>query len=304
MTIDFKALGAKAAAEGADQTKSVAGGGDYTPPAEGPGLARFIGYVELGKQKGTFQGKPTVKDKVRLIFELVGKRHPATENADGTKTPQRVTIDESYSLNEKANFFKLFQRMNYRQDAQHIVQLLGDGFKVEVIHDKWTGKDGKERIDVTFKGPGGYTIAPPRKEDEDSETGWVDVTVPPATSALRCFLWDQADLNQWASLFIDGQYPERKDDKGNVIPAKSKNVLQNKVKSATNFQGSPIHTLLLTSGGNLDLPEVGEDDDTGNDQGGSSVGSTAGSAAAVGGTAQQKTGSVPRAENDALGGIV
>ena len=77
MAIDFKALGAKAAAEGADQTKAQAGGGgDYSPPAAGPGLCRFIGYVELGKQKGSFQGKPTIKEKVQLIFELVGKRHP------------------------------------------------------------------------------------------------------------------------------------------------------------------------------------------------------------------------------------
>jgi len=59
MTIDFKALGAKAASEGADQTKSQAGGGtDITPAAEGPCLMRFIGYVELGKQKGTSRVRP------------------------------------------------------------------------------------------------------------------------------------------------------------------------------------------------------------------------------------------------------
>lgn len=264
MTIDFKALGAKAAAEGANQTVAKSGGGDYEPPAAGPGLARFVGYVEIGKQKGTFKGAPTIKEKVMLIFELVGKRHAVADD----QQPHRVTITESYSLNEKANFFKLFQRMNYKQEAQHICQLLGEGFKVEVIHDKWTGKDGKERTDVTFKGPGGYTIAPPRKEDEDSETGWVDVAVPAARSAIRCFLWEQADMQQWASLYIDGEYPERKNDKGEVIaPAKSKNVLQHKVMSAVNFNGSPIHTLLLANGAKLDLPNVGEDPDERGEEG-------------------------------------
>ncbi len=289
MTIDFKALGAKAAAEGANQTVAKSGGGDYEPPAAGPGLARFVGYVEVGKQKGTFQGKPTIKEKVVLIFELVGKRHATGED----EQPHRVTIEESYSLNEKANFFKLFQRMNYRQDCQHIVQLLGEGFKVEVIHDKWTGKDGKERTDVVLRNAGGYTIAPPRKEDEDSETGWVDVAVPPARSALRCFLWEQADMNQWASLFIDGEYPERKLTDGRVLPAKSKNVLQAKVKAATNFVGSPIHTLLLASGAKLDLPAVGEDMDEGNEQGAASTPAP---------TAPSSSTTSP--SDDALGGIV
>lgn len=268
MAIDFKALGAKAASEGADQTKAVAGGGgDYTPPAAGPGLARFIGYIEIGKQKGTFKGAPTIKEKVQLIFELVGKRHPPAEATDGTKLPQRVTIEESYSLNEKANFFKLFQRMNYKQDAQHIVQLLGEGFKVEVIHDTWKGKDGKDRVTATFKGPGGYTIAPPRKEDEDSETGWVDIAVAPAISNLRCFLWEQADLDQWGSLFIEGEYPERKNEKGEVTaPAKSKNVFQNTIKRAVNFQGSLIHTLLLNAGQPIDLPTAEEFDDVPDEQ--------------------------------------
>lgn len=258
MAIDFKALGAKAASTGVDMTKSQAGGGDYEPPSAGPGMCRFIGYVEIGKQKGMMKGKEEVKEKVMLIFELVGKRHAVGED----QQPHRVTIVENYSLNEKANLFKLFNRMNYRQDCQHLAQLLGEGYKCEVVHDKWTGKDGKERTDVTLRNEAGYTIAPPRKEDEDSETGWVNITVPAARSDIRCFMWNFADLEQWGGLFIEGEYPERKNDKGEVTaPARSKNVLQNKIKGAVNFIGSPIHTLLVSGGQPLDLPEVGEEDD-------------------------------------------
>jgi hypothetical protein len=300
MTIDFKALGAKAAAEGADQTKSVAGGGTDIPlAAAGPCLMRFVGYMELGKQNGKFKGLPVVKEKVRLIFELTGKRHPVTVLPDGTKLPYRITVEENYSLNEKATFFKIFQRMNYRQDAQHIVQLLGEGFKGEIFHDKWTGTDGKERTDITLKGPGGYSIAPPRKEDEDSETGYVAVEVPQAVSPIRCFLWEQADLAQWASLFIDGEYPERKDDKGAVIaPAKSKNVFQNKIKSAVNFKGSPIYNLLAQNGQALDLPAVGEEDDERPEGGEGNVQST------VAPTPAATVASTTSPSNDALAGIV
>jgi hypothetical protein len=261
MTIDFKALAAKAAAAGADQTQAKAGGGERSLPAAGPGLCRLIGYIETGKQVKTFQGKPTVYDEVTLVFELVGKRHPPVELEDGTKLPHRITVRERLSLNEKANYFKLFQRLNYRQDVQHMAALLGEGFKCEVVHDKWTGKDGKERTDVVLRNAAGYTLAPPRKEDEDSETGWVDVAVPPALSEIRCFLWDHADDAQWASLYIEGSYPERKNEKGEVIAAKSKNVLQNRVLGAKNFEGSPIHALLVSKGVKLDLPAVGEDDE-------------------------------------------
>lgn len=290
MTIDFNALGAKAAADGADQTKAKSGGGDYEPPAAGPALVRFVGYVELGKQKGTFQGKPVVKEKVQLVFELTGKRHPPAVAEDGTKIPMRMTIEEAFSLNEKAHFFKLFNRMNYRQDKQHMVQLIGEGFKAEIIHDKWTDKQGKERITPTFKGAGGYTISPPRKEDEDSETGWVDVAVPPALSTPRVFLWEHCDMAQWASLFIEGQYPERKNDKGEVTaPARSKNVFQERVKQAVNFNGSPIYNLLAAAGQNLDVPTMAEQDE---------------GPAAQAAPAPKPQSSTTPPSNDALGGIV
>jgi hypothetical protein len=267
----YKAMGAKAATEGADMTKATAGGGgDYTPPAAGPCGLRLVGYFEIGKQKGTYQGKPTVKDYVQLVFELSGPKHPPVVNDDETKRPLRITIEESLSLNEKAHFFKLFNRMNYAGKASHMVELLGESYLGTVIHRAYKGRDGKERIAVELydKKEGSYTIRPPRRAviDEDSgmETGdFKIVNVAPALTALRAFLWNYSDLDDWNALFIDGEYPERKDDKGVVTAkAKSKNVLQNTIKQAVNFQGSPVHTLLAAMGGNIDIPdaEAGRED--------------------------------------------
>ena len=292
MAIDFKALAAKAVATGKDMTKAtVGGGGDYTPPVAGPGLCRLVAYVELGKQKGMMKGKEEIKEKVQLVFELTGKRHATGPD----EQPHRIVVVETLSLNEKANFFKLFNRMNYTQAARHMADLLGQGYKCEVFHDKWIDRMGKERVDVTLRGPAGYAIEPPRKEDEDSETGWVDVAVPAARSEIKCFLWDHADMEQWGGLFIEGEYPERRDEKtGVVTPAKSKNVLQNKIKAAVNFQGSVMHSLLLVSGGQLDLPEPGEEEE-GNDGQQTGASGTGGAAAAS---------STTSPSNDALGGIV
>jgi len=265
MAIDFKALGAKAAETGANMTVASAGGGDYTPPAEGPCWLRFISYVELGKQKGTFKGAPTVKDKVLMVFELHGKNHAVAEG----EQPHRVTIEENLSLNEKARFFKLFNVMNYKGEAQHMVQLLGEAFKGRIIHRKYAkrgeSKDDSSKwtglaVELYDKKAGSYTVAPPRFEvldEEGNSTGEVKVlNVPPAITPIKGFVWALADMDQWASLFIEGEYPERKNEKGEVTaPAKSKNVLQNTIKAATNFKGSPIYTLLASNGVALDLTE-------------------------------------------------
>jgi hypothetical protein len=268
MTIDFKALGAKAAAEGADQTQAqVGGGGDFKPVPEGPCGLRLVSYVELGKQKDTIKGVVQIKPKVQLVFEVSGPNHPPME-IDGVKVPHRVSITENYSLNEKANFFKLFGRMNYAGTAQHMIQMLGDAYLGRVVHrkykkksdpadeSKWTG------IAVELKDKDGYTIRPPRRPKIDEATGmetgeWIPVQVAPALTALKGFLWDYADLNQWASLFIEGQWPERKDKDGKVTaPARSKNVLQDTIKRAENFNGSPIYIALASAGQNLDIPDA------------------------------------------------
>lgn len=261
---DFKALGAIAAEQdNRDMTKAQAGGGDYEPPKAGFCLLRLVGYFEIGKQAGTYQGKPTLKDMVQIVLEVSGPNHPPTIKEDGTKVPHRITIEENYSLNEKARFFKLFQRMNYKGEAQHMVQLMGEPFKGSIIHRAYKGRDGKERIAVELwdKVNGTWTIEPPRFQPVDAmgmPTGDMQVIkVEPAITELKAFLWNHSDLADWSSLFIEGEYPERKNDKGEVVAkARSKNVIQNKIKSAANFAQSPIYALIAAAGGNLDIPEV------------------------------------------------
>lgn len=261
--MDFKALGAAAVAAGADQTKVVAGGGDYTPPAAGPCNLRFIAYIEVGKQKKKVQGKDKIQNEVHLGFELSGPKHQPTVLDDGTKKPHIIWLKENLSLNEKARFKKLFARMNYKGEAQHMVQMLGESFKGEVIHREWKGSDNKPRIEAELynKAEGTFTIKAPRApifDEEGNETGEFRVVkVDAAITPLRAFIWEHADMDQWNSLFIDGEWPERKDDKGVVTaPAKSKNVIQNRIKAATNFNGSLIYTLLAANGQSLDLPDA------------------------------------------------
>jgi hypothetical protein len=271
----FKNLSAnidKAITEGADQTVAKTGGGSE-PPAAGACNLRLVGYIETGKHKN-FKGK--VIDTVELIFEVSGKNHPPIETDNGP-VPHRITEKLTLSLNEKARFFKLFSLLNYKGTAKHCASLALEqaAYRGKIVHREYE-VNGQKRIaaELYDKKLGVYTITPPRIEavDEDGQpTGeYREVKVAPALSQPRIFLWNQADMEQWQSLFIDGQWDERKDDKGNVTaPAKSKNVLQLKITSALNYKGSPIQKLLANGGAELELPADGvvDDEPSGEDDG-------------------------------------
>lgn len=262
MTYDINAAIAAEVATGPDMTKSVGGGGEREVAKEGPTRLRFVSYLEVGKHTRKIKGIEKEEDQVQLVFELSGKNHPPRE-FDGKKYPQTITIKEKRSLNEKANFFKLFSLMNWEGKATHMAQLLGNDFLGTVSHYKFDGQNGEKVTLAQLRGPSGYTIRSPFLVDPETDQN-VRVKVDPVVGGIKAFFWNTATKDQWDSLFIDGNYDavEAKDGKP-ARPAKSKNILQNYIKQANNFKGSKIAEVLATNGISLDLPaaDVGSDDD-------------------------------------------
>jgi len=254
---DINAVVNKAAKEGPNMNEAKKGGGGYKPPAEGVARARFIGYIEGGEQEHNFQGAISFKPKVKLIFELSGPKWQPTKTEDGKLIPQRITVTETLSLSEKAHFYKIFRSMNYDGEATHIAQLLGQDFRITITHVKT--KNGN--IIALPKGRDGqYKIESPIYEDPESGEQ-KRVTADPQISETRVFLWDYPSKEMWDSLFIDGQYDEEKDDKGNVTrPAKSKNVLQEWIMGAKNWRDSEMYAI-LNDGGSLDTGDIESNDD-------------------------------------------
>ena len=243
---------------GEDFTEAQKGGGGTREiPAEGLAMARLISYVELGKQVTKFKGEEKIKDRVWLEFELYGKNYPATNSETGREKPLTVSFEETLSRNERANFFKLFTKMNHDGTAKHMAQLLGKPFLLNVIHvTKGEGDD--KRTYVNVRNAEGYTIRPPYTDTIDDEGNAIRkvVSVPPAVAPLRAFVWNSARKDQWDSIFIDGRYPDKKDEQGNIIrEGGSKNWLQERIRAATNFPGSPIANL-IGGADQLDLGEV------------------------------------------------
>lgn len=263
---DVQAAIAQAAAQTPDMKEAQKGGG-YTPPAEGACFVTLVGYIELGIQHVPASKTDPVKfpahdeEQVQLVFELAGKGHEPKE-VDGKKIPERLSVTLKKSLNEKAWFYKIFNTLNYDKQATHFAQLLGKHFRAKVVHS-----GSKDKIFAGFKesaaNGGGYTFAPPTYNPVDPETLVPDVTItkifpaPEVLTPLKLFLWDFPSKEMWASLYIEGKYEERKDEKtGKVIsPARSKNVLQEKIKGAKNFAGSPLAELLV---GEVDLGAITE----------------------------------------------
>jgi len=262
MSTNKFAAAAAAAAAVVNMTQASAGGGDYTPAPEGPCRLRLVGYVELGQHMGSYQGKPKKENLVQVTFELSGPKHAPVE-IDGKKYPYLVTMKLNKSLSDKAKFFKLFQLLNWEGKATHMAELLGAAYKGRVVHRKYKGNDQKERTAVElFDGKTkSFTIEPPRKLDDDTGE-YLPLQVDAPVSELKCFIWDFADMEQWSSIFIEGEYPEEKDSEGKVTrPARSKNLLQARIKQALNFKDSPVHALLLNNGQPIDIPDAGEEDD-------------------------------------------
>ncbi|WP_152035566.1 hypothetical protein [Paraburkholderia caledonica] len=211
----------------------------YVPPAPGLAYARFVGYFELGKHEEDVRGELVLVDKVDLVFELSGPNHQPRKMDDGTLIPHRITVQETLSFSDRANFFKLFTAMNaaHGGTATHMAQLLGKPFIVEVFHRK--SADGTKTY-ANLKGPDGYNVTGLRSIDGDDTPALRPHEIPLLTAPMF-FIWDAADKEMWDSLYIPGFYEERKDDKGNVIsPKRSKNVLQERIMKAKNWPEHPL----------------------------------------------------------------
>lgn len=254
-------LNAAVAATGVDMTKAVAGG-EYTPPEAGPGFATFVGYIEAGKVKRKIKGAEKIEDVAIMRFELTSAKW-APKEKDGVKIPHIIDLKFNRSMNEKANFFKLFQRMNHAGKATHMAQLLGTQYKVTVYHRE--AKIGDKVMVFAELGnkDARFSIMPSVKEITDDETGEVKIEAIkqfPYVSHLHALLWDNPDMDQWKSIFIDGKAEDQKDDQGNVTRVgKSRNKYQIMAASAVNYKGSKLEELLTGNGIALDLPDLSQD---------------------------------------------
>lgn len=251
MSIDFAAIAA-AAAETEDFTKEQAGGDfERVLPEAGKALCRFREYIELGTQETKSQTYPNKKParKAKFVFELVTPKHIQVfkEGEEGEfKRPHIISIEVVLSKSSKSNFIKLFKQLNYKQDAVHPAQLLGNGYLCEIVH-AWKKGDDPKKDKPTYANlqkDGVYTFSAPRIEDPLAGTAQ-DITVPDlfdGQASRKIFLFDHPTKDTWDSLFIDGTY--ERDGK-----EYSKNFIQNRILEAHDYPGSELEAILNSDDG-------------------------------------------------------
>lgn len=227
MTLEqIKALAAAARETATDMTEVQKGGKARLLP-EGYSLAYITGYIELGMQPQTYEGKAkNPAPEFVLRFSLLDEGYC---NEDGT--PYSVeTFSIAESRNEKAKAFKLFKLLNWQNQHKCWIDLIGELIMVKIEHYKG-GPDKKETksrvaldgflppLDPRSKKP--YDAAPLPEED------------------LVVFLWDYPTLENWDSL--------RDFHKQDAL-------------KALNFPGSELEGLLIENGRPLKVePRKGEE---------------------------------------------
>lgn len=241
MTPEMIAMLAQMEQEGTDESVAKAGGSgeDFLAPAGKNVRSRLIEFIELGKHEGEWEGKKRVNDKVELAFELSGKGYEPREH-DGKLYPYVVRITINKSQGENSAYFKIFNRC--RTTEKQLAQMIGGAFLLDLEHSKPNSK-GKVYCNIvkTEKCPNIKKAVANIVDPETDEVVEQVLKVAPPISPLKLFVWNFATPAAWDALFIDGEYPAKIGDDGAVItPAQSKNKIQNTIRAAINFKGSPI----------------------------------------------------------------
>ena len=238
-----KFAAAVAAAAEQEDFNEVQQGGNFEPLAEGPVRLRFIEYIEYGEHESEWQGKSRKKEEVRFAFEVTGPKIEPRE--DGL--PHIIYFKANKSLSEKSTFYKLFRKMNYDGSHKVFASMLGQAFRGQIYHSV-SGEGDKKRTYAGLRdADGAFSVSPPYYDDPESGERRM-LNVPEPKAELRLFMWALADKEQWDSLFIDGEWEATADR-----PAKSKNIHQEKIRTAVNWVGSPMQELLF---GDVDVGDA------------------------------------------------
>jgi len=118
----------------------------------------------------------------------------------------------------------VFDNLNWAGDMQHPAQALGRAYMVKIDVTKNSQQKDVNRLNIDM-------ILPPL--DQLSKKPY-DVPAVDLDKDCRLFLYDAPTKQDWDSLFVDGTWDD----------GKSKNKIQEKIRSALDFPGSPLESLL------------------------------------------------------------
>lgn len=126
---------------------NTGGGGDFSPPPQGTHLAICNMVVDLGKQRGEYQGVANIKHKVFIRWELPHERFAWTDKEGRDQEGPRV-ISKTYTVSLHENSALRADLVGWRgrnftpeeEEAFDIANLLEKPCMVTVVHNEKGGK--------------------------------------------------------------------------------------------------------------------------------------------------------------------
>lgn len=230
MTVqEILALANEVAEQSHDMNVAVKGGGGARLLPEGYAYCRLVEYIEFGMQPQEFNGK--AKDpalEFQLGFALYNTADRVYQNDDGTPYIIRP-YSMAMSANEKARSFLLFKLLNWKNQYRHFGQMLTQGFLAKIVHEPKSKTDPKIVSRLDLKG-----FLPP----VDTVSGQPHPIPEARPEDVKAFFWHAPDKATFDSFYQDGKWDD----------GRSKNVIQETMLAATDFAGSPLQQLLMSSG--------------------------------------------------------
>lgn len=225
------------------------------PLVAGNVLLRLREYYELGLHPGSEKHpKPAMKGKA--VFECVTKKH-LEENAEGKQVPRTIEVYFNCGSTAKAGDRKLFSSMNVASGGvyKHFAEMIGKPFKATITNNVVKGENGKadrtySNLDAGPRGATAYTFVPAMLADDEGELT-VPIQVPAMYGVGKLFLWEMEGLSDdqikemWEDIYIDGEWEAKEAEDGKPArPARSKNVLQQKLMDNLAWEGSRTQGLV------------------------------------------------------------
>ncbi len=261
MTINYADL-AKQAAQGEDQANMKYGGGGFErdTPAEGVAMLRLLEYIEYGYAEPKKEGWKSAIE-VRLRFELHTKAHLITyQDSEGKDVTVPNTIDVYLSKGGAGSLYgRLFSSLNYAGKFNHFAEMVGQGaWLADVTHNV--------KGDTTYanlNNANGWTFRAPVIADPVAGTT-TEVTIPEAHGNIKVFLYENDGIGDemykamFDELYVEGEY-EARDGK----PARSKNIIQERIMGSVKFPESRLARILggqVTTEALEELPTGGDVD--------------------------------------------
>lgn len=135
-------------------------GGDFIPPPAGTHPAVCYRFIDLGTQKGSYQGQPKVARKIILSWEITD---PDVRMEDGH--PFSISQRFTWSMHEKATLRKTLEAWrgqpfvddDFGPGGFNIRKLLGVGCLLSILHEPKEGGGVYANIGAVMKLPKGMS---------------------------------------------------------------------------------------------------------------------------------------------------